>query len=61
MIWAEDREARRRAEVVLWLASLKVDALRRRELERRFQQRIDEEGCGAVIGALRAVDGSELR
>ncbi|WP_155523113.1 hypothetical protein [Tabrizicola thermarum] len=55
MIWAEDREVRRRAGLVLWLARLKVDARRRLEQERVVQERIDEEGCGALFGVLRAV------
>jgi hypothetical protein len=40
---------------VLWIAALRIEARRERERRARVQERIDEEGCGAVMVLLRII------
>lgn len=49
----DERARRRRAELVLRIAELRIAARRERERRARVQVWIDEEGCGAVMVLLR--------
>lgn len=49
----DERARRRKAELVLRIAELRIAARRERERRARVQERIDEEGCGAVMVLLR--------